>query len=94
MQTLLIADGSESFVSMLIGELGAQFQIRTCADGEEALKLLPQYQPDILILNLMLPYVDGLMVLQKCSFRPSLILTTTMYMSAYVEQAVHALEID
>lgn len=94
MQTLLIADGSESFVTMLISELGTQFQIRTCADGEEALKLLPQYQPDILILNLMLPYVDGLMVLQKSSFRPSLILATTMYMSAYVEQAVHALEID
>ena len=94
MQTLLIADGSESYVAMLTDELGAQFEIRTCADGQEALELLPLYQPDILILNLMLPYVDGLTVLQKSAFRPSLILATTMHMSAYVEQAVHALDVD
>ena len=94
MQTLLIADGSESYVAMLIGELGAQFEIRTCADGQEALELLPLYQPDILILNLMLPYVDGLTVLQKSTFRPSLILATTMHMSAYVEQAVQTLDVD
>ena len=94
MQKLLIADGSDSFSIKLAEELASQFEVFTCADGQEALELLSLHQPDILILNLMLPYVDGLTVLQKTTFRPSLILATTMHMSAYVEQAVQALQID
>ena len=94
MQKLLIADSSESFTNKLAGELQAQFQVFTCSDGEKALELLSAYQPDILILNLMLPYVDGLTVLQESTFRPSMILAITMHMSAYVEQAVHMLDID
>ena len=94
MQKLLIADSSESFTNKLAGELQAQFQVFTCSDGEKALELLSAYQPDILILNLMLPYVDGLTVLQESTFRPSMILAITMHMSAYVEQAVHTLDID
>ena len=94
MQKLLIADSSEAFSSKLSGELDAQFEIITCSDGQKALDLLPSCQPDILILNLMLPYVDGLTVLQESSFRPSIVIAITMHMSAYVEQAVHTLDID
>lgn len=94
MQKLLIADHSSVFASALEAALRDRFQIVTCTDGKAALALLHQYQPDILILNLMLPYMDGLTVLQETDFHPPVILATTMHMSAYVEQAVTALGID
>ena len=94
MQKLLIADSSESFTNKLAGELQAQFQVFTCSDGEKALELLSAYQPDILILNLMLPYKDGLTLLQETNYHPPVILAITMHLSAYVEQTVTALGID
>ena len=94
MQKLLIADSSEVFTSTLAAALQDQFQVTVCADGKTAWNLLQELRPDILILNLMLPYVDGLTLLQETPFRPSVILAITMHMSTYVEQAVSALGID
>lgn len=94
MQKLLIAESSGIFSSALSAQLHTQFEVSVCADGQTALELLEQLQPDILILNLMLPYVDGLTVLQEASFHPPIILATTMHMSAYVDQAVRALGVD
>lgn len=94
MQKLLIADSSDIFISALAAALEGQFQIQVCSDGQSALELLQQEQPDILILNLMLPHKDGLTVLQQTAFHPSVILAITMHMSVYVEQAVTSLGID
>ena len=94
MQKLLIADSSDIFTAALEAALRNQFQIETCSDGQTALGLLEQQQPDILILNLMLPYKDGLTVLQETTYQPPVILAITMHLSAYVEQTVAALGID
>ena len=94
MQKLLIADSSEVFVTALESALRDQYQILTCTDGEALEQLLEEYRPDVLILNLLLPYRDGITALQKSKFRPSVILAIVMHMSAYVEHAVTALGVD
>ena len=94
MQKLLIADSSDIFTSALAAALGDQFDISICGDGPSALERLQQNTPDILILNLMLPYMDGLTVLQETGHHPRIIMAITMHMSSYVEQAVSALGID
>lgn len=94
MRKLLIADSSDIFMSALEAALGNQFHINTCADGDSLLELLPALQPDVLILNLMLPYKDGLTVLQESTFQPAVIMAITMHVNAYVEHSVAALGID
>lgn len=94
MQRLLIADSSACFVSALESALGKHFLIRASFDGNDALELLEQFQPDILIINLMLPYRDGLTVLQQTNFRPQIILAVTPYVNAYIQQTVSMLGID
>ena len=91
MKRLLIADSSELFAVTLKEVLGAEFDIRCCVDGETALELLLNFQPDYLIINLQLPYKDGLTVLQETTYRPSIILATTSYLSPYLEQSAAAL---
>lgn len=94
MQKLLIADSSDIFVSALEAALKDQFQIVTCADGKTLMQLLSEYRPDVLVLNLMLPYKDGLTVLQQSTYHPPVILAITMHLSAYVEHSIAALGVD
>src|SRR3989344_3826731 len=41
------------------------YETRIAADGEEAIKMIEQKAPDILLLDIHMPKVDGFQVLQK-----------------------------
>jgi len=94
MRKLLIADSSAAFLAALEAALAEQFQIRTCFDGDAALEQLESFQPDVLIINLMLPYRDGLSVLEQTPFHPHIVLAVTPYLNAYVQHAVRELGVD
>ena len=49
---------------------------------------------NVLILNLMLPYQDGLSVLQKTPFQPPIVLATTTYVNPYILHRVTELGVD
>ncbi len=93
---LLIADAGEEFRQALTAALGNGYQIRTCSDGVQALELLQSYQPDIFVMELMLPQLDGLTLLQLASqggFRPKT-LVLSRYFSPYVLAALGRLQAD
>lgn len=94
MQKLLIADGSEIFLSALETALAGRFDICTCCDGEAALNALQTVHPDILVLNLSLPYKDGITLLCQSAFRPPIILAITGYLSHYIEYSLKELGVD
>ena len=54
-----------------------QYEVHICHTGTDALKLLETLRPDILILDLMLPAMDGLAVLRLSTFKPPTILART-----------------
>ena len=94
MQKLLIADSSDIFIGALKTVLQSQFEIITCSNGQDLPALLVQHRPDILVLNLMLPYKDGITVLKETPYHPPIILAIANHMSAYIEQSVTALGVD
>ena len=61
---VLIADSSEDFRCALADTLHGIYHIRTTADGNQAMQLLRSFLPDILIVDLMLPGLDGITLLQ------------------------------
>ena len=83
---LLIAVKSEIITDLLVSSL-SMHDIHTCDTGTAALAMLEIYRPDALILDLMLPVMDGLNVLQKTSFRPYSILALTNLATPAVIQA-------
>ena len=90
---LLIAEGTEEFRLALADALKGAYHIRTCREGHEALELLRTFSPDILVLDLMLPGLDGISILQKASsagIRP-MVLATTRFVSDYVMESVDRL---
>lgn len=62
-EKILIVDDEKDIVKMLDYNLKKEgFRILSCYDGEEALSLSAREHPDLIILDLMLPQVDGLEV--------------------------------
>ena len=82
---ILIADADEGFTSDLACYLktASSFDVVGAAnDGERAVRLLRTTQPNVLILDLLLPKLDGLSVLKEASALPKppigLVLTNAM----------------
>ncbi len=78
-EKVLLVDDEVAVVEMLAFSLRkAGFQVVTAADGLEALKQVEAAKPDVIILDLMLPELDGLSVcrhLRQMSEVPILMLT-------------------
>ena len=82
MKTLLIADNSQPFDQALAQALSAQYQVTCCCDGSAAQEHLQALRPDILIISLSLPHLDGLYVLESTQYKPSIILALCTQPSA------------
>ena len=83
---LLIAVKSEIITDLLVSSL-SMHDVHTCDSGTDALALLDTHRPDGLILELMLPVMDGLTVLRKSVYKPNVILALTNLASPAVLQA-------
>ena len=90
--TVFIADSAEDFCSALTVALAHAdgFQVvGTAGDGEQAIRLVNQLKPDILVLDLMLSKQDGISVLKAISTmekRPAT-LATSGFITDYVASA-------
>jgi two-component system phosphate regulon response regulator PhoB len=63
---LLVVEDEESLATLLQYNLDKEgFRVTQCADGEEALILIDEKQPDLLILDWMLPSVSGIEVCRR-----------------------------
>jgi two-component system OmpR family response regulator len=63
---LLVVDDEPSIRELLTASLRfAGFEVFPAADGAEALKLAEQYRPDLVVLDIMLPDLDGFTVTRK-----------------------------
>ena len=69
MVTILIVDDDQKLLKMLQRTLIYEgFDVVTAIDGQEALKMAFERRPDLIVLDWMLPELDGLDVLQMlCS---------------------------
>lgn len=86
MLKLLIADMSEEFTGAVEKALHNEFEMKICQDGETALELLHYFKPDVLIIHLLLPFKDGLTVLQESTHRPRVVMAITHYLPPYAEK--------
>lgn len=65
---LLIADDNKDFSDILAEFINAQEDMEVvgiACNGEDACKLIPERAPDIVILDVIMPYLDGIAVLER-----------------------------
>ncbi len=95
MPKLLVADSDEDFRLALCDKLKDRCILRSCATGKQALELLQTFRPDVLILDLMLPEIDGITLLHRAAdtnIHPT-VLALTRFQSDYIANAVTKLGI-
>lgn len=83
---LLIAVKSEIITKLLVSSQ-AMYDVHTCDTGTDALAMLETLQPEILLLDLSLPVIDGLSLLRRSRYKPKYILALTNLATPAVLQA-------
>ena len=88
MQKLLIAESTEAFCTALQKTLCSKFDIRICTQSTAVLHHIRTFQPDIMVLDMMMPGLDGVSILQAAytaGFR-SKVLAILRQTTGYCEQ--------
>jgi two-component system, OmpR family, response regulator len=63
---LLVVDDEPNIVELLSASLRfAGFEVATASNGAEALKLVRSFRPDLVVLDVMMPDVDGFAVVKR-----------------------------
>lgn len=94
--TVMIADNAEEFCNSLTSALQKSegFQVvATANDGEQAIRLITERKPDILVLDMMLAKEDGIGVLKAIQpmERKPMVLATSGFITDYVASAAACL---
>jgi two-component system response regulator (stage 0 sporulation protein A) len=95
-QRLLVADSSVAFSCALSEKLAGAFELRICADGLQAREQLDKFSPDVLVVDMTLPGLDGISVLKAAGTmrkRPAM-LALTRFCSPFIENALGELGVD
>ncbi len=65
-QKILIVDDDSNIAELIYLYLTKEcFDVKIAEDGDEAVEIFPQYQPDLVLLDLMLPGMDGYQVCRE-----------------------------
>jgi putative two-component system response regulator len=62
---ILVVDDTETNVDILIEALGNDYDVSVAMDGKQALQLLEKDLPDLILLDILMPGMDGYEVIQR-----------------------------
>lgn len=87
-ETILIVDDTPANLGVLVETLGAAgYQLMVAEDGEEALAQTAQTQPDLILLDVMMPGIDGFETCRRLKSRPATRDVPVLFMTALNETA-------
>ncbi len=93
---ILIADDNPHGVELLEAYLSdAPFAVRTATNGDEALRIVKDWHPDVVLLDIMMPKLSGFEVCKVLRNQPELrdigvLMVTALDQPSDVERAVDA----
>ncbi len=80
-ERILLVDDEDNLRTMLAAALAhSRFEVETAADGREALAKVPTFLPDLILLDVMMPDLDGFEVCRR--LRTSAVKTPVVFLTA------------
>ncbi|GIV93259.1 MULTISPECIES: response regulator [Chloroflexus] len=84
---LFIEDDPDiQMVAQLALEAVGGYAVQICSSGAEALATAEQFAPDLILLDVMMPGMDGPTTLKELRKRPALANTPVIFMTARVQR--------
>lgn len=85
-ETILIVDDTPANLGVLVETLGdAGYQLMVAEDGEEALAQTAQTQPDLILLDVMMPGLDGFETCRRFKARAETCDVPVLFMTALTD---------
>ncbi len=86
-QKVLVVDDEEPILELLKYNLEKQgFDVRTATDGQVAVDIAKKFHPDLVLLDIMMPKVDGVEACRQLRAMPELVNTYIVFLTARAEE--------
>lgn len=74
-------------VALMALELDGSLEVRACASGADALQVAPDFQPALILLDVMMPQMDGLTTLARLRGDPRTAAIPVVFITARTQSA-------
>lgn len=92
---VLVADDETDIVEILSYNLKKEgFEVMTASNGKIALELIPKFQPDLILLDIMMPEMDGLQVCDHIRKNPQYDNISILMLTAKGDENTHITALD
>ena len=79
---ILVVDDSKVNLDFLIGILGSRYRIGVALNGQSALEITERNHPDMILLDIVMPEMDGFEVCRRLKENPETADITVLFISA------------
>lgn len=87
---ILIVDDVEANIDILVHTLENDYQLRVAMDGQAALESIELNSPDIILLDVMMPIMDGYEVIRRLKSDERTRLIPVLFLTALTDQQAEA----
>ncbi len=84
--TILVVDDTEENVDILVELLADTYEVRVAIDGDSALRSVAKYPPSLILLDIMMPGIDGFEVCRRLKADPKTRPIPIIFISAMTAQ--------
>lgn len=70
-QKVLVIDDVEMNAALIAGVISTLCEVQTATSGQQGLELAAQYHPDLILLDLLMPDMDGFEVFRRLKHNPA-----------------------
>ncbi|MFN8886718.1 MAG: response regulator transcription factor, partial [Cyclobacteriaceae bacterium] len=86
-QKVLVVDDEEPILELLKYNLEKQgYDVRTANEGQEAVDIARKFHPDLVLLDIMMPKMDGVEACRQIRAMPELVNTFIVFLTARAEE--------
>jgi two-component system alkaline phosphatase synthesis response regulator PhoP len=86
-QKVLVVDDEEPILELLKYNLEKQgYDVRTAGEGAEAVEIAKKFHPDLVLLDIMMPKMDGVEACRQIRAMPELVNTFIVFLTARAEE--------
>lgn len=87
LKKILIAEDEadiRSIIQLALEDIG-QYSIQLCSSGQEVLKKAEEFEPDLILLDMMMPVMDGIATLNELRKHETLKETPVIFLTAKMQ---------